>query len=314
MKSCLTPFITAIYYYPIYYLFLLVTPLIQKIGVITMKIKLLIAMALSASALSAQASTYTILPTSTVSATGVINASFVGTRFGTPFTSAGSGILAEQAPGSLTTTLSGTIDADISGAGISFIASFGANNSGSWLPTGTPANFGLTSSILMDSSAPFPDFTMNVVGAVSGITASISGSTTLVGAAGNQSFSAPVGGYITSGVVDAVASPTPAYVPPMSIMVPLTNIVLTGVVNGTLVSDGSIETLIIPFSVIAQFIVYVPVNANGIVGMTTLSMTRHVTGEMIAVRAVPEPETYAMMLAGLGLVGFAARRSKTHFV
>ena len=28
----------------------------------------------------------------------------------------------------------------------------------------------------------------------------------------------------------------------------------------------------------------------------------------LEVRAVPEPETYAMMLAGLGLVGFAARR------
>ncbi|MEG1324253.1 MAG: FxDxF family PEP-CTERM protein, partial [Janthinobacterium sp.] len=28
------------------------------------------------------------------------------------------------------------------------------------------------------------------------------------------------------------------------------------------------------------------------------------------VAAVPEPETYAMMLAGLGLVGFMARRRK----
>lgn len=32
------------------------------------------------------------------------------------------------------------------------------------------------------------------------------------------------------------------------------------------------------------------------------------TGQVIQVTAVPEPETYAMLLAGLGLLGFAARR------
>lgn len=275
-----------------------------------MKTKLLFAMALAVCAPSVQAATYTILPTSTVSATGVIDASFDGTFLGTPFTSAGSGTLAEQAPGSLTTGLIGTVDAVVNGDTLSFTSSFGATNSGSWLPTNTPANFGLKSSILMDSAAPFPDFTVNVVGAVSGITADISGSATLVGAAGNQSFSTSLGGYISSGVVDAVASPTPAYLPPMTLLVPLTNIALNGVSNGTLVSDGSIETLTIPFSMIAQFTVYVPVNANGVVGTTTLSMTRHVAGEMIAVRAVPEPETYAMILTGIGLVGWATRRRK----
>ena len=30
----------------------------------------------------------------------------------------------------------------------------------------------------------------------------------------------------------------------------------------------------------------------------------------VGVAAVPEPETYAMMLAGLGLMGFVARRRK----
>ncbi|HQC27816.1 MAG TPA: PEPxxWA-CTERM sorting domain-containing protein [Methylotenera sp.] len=32
----------------------------------------------------------------------------------------------------------------------------------------------------------------------------------------------------------------------------------------------------------------------------------------VSVTAVPEPETYALMLAGLGLIGFSARRRKTH--
>ena len=201
-----------------------------------------------------------------------------------------------------------TIVVVVDGVNFSFTSSFAAANSGSWQPTNTPADFGLKSSIFMDTSAPFPDFTINVVGAVSGITANISGSSTLAGPAGNQVFAAPLGGYTTSGVVDAVASPSPAFIPPMTLMVPLTNIALSGVSNGTLVSDGSFETLTVPFSMTALFTVYVPVNANGVVGTTTLSMTRHVTGEMIAVRAVPEPETYAMLLAGLGLVGLVYRR------
>jgi len=32
--------------------------------------------------------------------------------------------------------------------------------------------------------------------------------------------------------------------------------------------------------------------------------------KLVAVTAVPEPETYAMMLAGLGLIGTIARRRK----
>jgi hypothetical protein len=39
---------------------------------------------------------------------------------------------------------------------------------------------------------------------------------------------------------------------------------------------------------------------------------RYATLDIGSVPDVPEPETYAMMLSGLGLVGFAARRRKTH--
>lgn len=114
-----------------------------------MKTKLFIAMALAVSAPPIQAATYTILPSSTASATGVIDAFFSGTYLGTPFTSAGSGVLAEQLPGSLTTNLLGTIDADINGTNVSFTSSFAAANLGSWQPTNTPANFGLKSSIFI---------------------------------------------------------------------------------------------------------------------------------------------------------------------
>jgi hypothetical protein len=33
-------------------------------------------------------------------------------------------------------------------------------------------------------------------------------------------------------------------------------------------------------------------------------------GQVIAMGVIPEPETYALLLAGLGLVGFMARRKK----
>ena len=35
------------------------------------------------------------------------------------------------------------------------------------------------------------------------------------------------------------------------------------------------------------------------------------TGGVTIAAAVPEPETYAMLLAGLGLIGYTARRRKT---
>lgn len=269
---------------------------------------LLAAMAMMLS-LPTHAVTYTLTSDSTISVTGEIDAFFSGTGFGFPFTSTGSGVLAEQAPGSLTTGLQGTIDVSISGADFAFTSSIAATNSGSWQPTGTPANFGLTSSVFMDSSAPFPDFTMNVVGAVSDVTTNMSGAATLIGAVGNQSFSASLGGFITSGMVDALA--TSAFLPALAIEVPLTNIALTGVANGSLVSDGVIETLIIPFSAVAEFTVLVPINVSGVVGTTTFAMTRHITGEIVAVRPVPEPGTWAMLLAGLGLVGLRLGRRRT---
>ena len=48
--------------------------------------------------------------------------------------------------------------------------------------------------------------------------------------------------------------------------------------------------------------------SQGTKGRTDAALTE--VSYAFAVTAVPEPETYAMMIAGLGLVGFAARRRK----
>jgi hypothetical protein len=49
---------------------------------------------------------------------------------------------------------------------------------------------------------------------------------------------------------------------------------------------------------------------TGLTFVTDGSFTGTMTPISIDVAAVPEPETYAMMLAGLGLIGFAVRRRK----
>lgn len=43
---------------------------------------------------------------------------------------------------------------------------------------------------------------------------------------------------------------------------------------------------------------------------TAFGSNLNLTGQAVSISAVPEPETYALMLAGLGLVGFAARRKR----
>ncbi|MEO8442045.1 MAG: PEP-CTERM sorting domain-containing protein, partial [Betaproteobacteria bacterium] len=44
---------------------------------------------------------------------------------------------------------------------------------------------------------------------------------------------------------------------------------------------------------------------------TTLAGIVRINGGVIT-PTIPEPETYAMLLAGLGFLGFAARRRKQH--
>ena len=55
--------------------------------------------------------------------------------------------------------------------------------------------------------------------------------------------------------------------------------------------------------------------APGIYHLDFDGMTTEVNGGFysVAIAAVPEPETYAMLLVGLGLIGFAARRRKHNF-
>ncbi len=51
-------------------------------------------------------------------------------------------------------------------------------------------------------------------------------------------------------------------------------------------------------------------NDGWIVGVATNVNTYERHGFLLSISAVPEPGTYAMLLAGLGLMGFVARRQR----
>ena len=55
----------------------------------------------------------------------------------------------------------------------------------------------------------------------------------------------------------------------------------------------------------------IDINDNGVILATGAHMDDGMTGRLLLLTPVPEPETYALMLAGLWLVGFAARRRKS---
>ena len=78
----------------------------------------------------------------------------------------------------------------------------------------------------------------------------------------------------------------------------------TLVASGTMMSTGMIDVWTISTDNLALGDYYVQVN-GGLVSNTSGSF-----GGAIMLAPVPEPETYGMMMAGLGVLGFLARRRK----
>lgn len=74
--------------------------------------------------------------------------------------------------------------------------------------------------------------------------------------------------------------------------------------GGTQLSTGSLDSWSLNYDNLSAGSYYVMVNGS------VLSNSAGKYYANIALAPVPEPETYAMMLAGLGLLGFTARRRK----
>jgi len=75
--------------------------------------------------------------------------------------------------------------------------------------------------------------------------------------------------------------------------------------SGTSLSSGAVDVWTITGSNLAAGNYYLQVSGN-LVGTTSAAFG----GALAMAAPVPEPETYGMMLAGLGVLGFLARRRK----
>ncbi len=95
----------------------------------------------------------------------------------------------------------------------------------------------------------------------------------------------------------------------------------SGSMNGSIVLDGDLTHPLQYFSNTTNGSIFTPLSLHLGVGETLdfvvgnngsfSSGNTPISVSINGVPAVPEPETYAMMLAGLGLLGFMARRKKS---
>jgi hypothetical protein len=79
----------------------------------------------------------------------------------------------------------------------------------------------------------------------------------------------------------------------------------TQIASGTSLQSGAIDVWTLTSNNLSAGNYYVQVSGS------LVSNTSGAFGGAVMLAPVPEPETYGMMLAGLGLVGFLARRRKT---
>lgn len=267
--------------------------------------------------LTASAATYTISNTSFVELSGNNSLTMSLTAPGLSVSASDSSVILPQGANSLRTTLSGTIDTSMAGNFLSILSTSlaVAGNNGNWTPYGTPANAGAY--FRLDLLFPGDELiTAEAQVAIRNAQASLSGAATLLGGPGAYTFS--TGGIamtFVSGVADGYYTITGGGLTETDYDQTNLNDATTfpwqgTALQGSLVNDGVTETLTIPFMLVALDHSVESGPVDDVPGATlTLeeSSNTTLTGQIVAVRPVPEPAEWMLLLAGLGLVGLATR-------
>lgn len=267
--------------------------------------------------LTASAATYTIINTSFVELSGSNSLTMSLTGPGLSLSASDSSVILPQGANSLRTTLSGTIDTSLAGNLLSILSTSlaVAGNNGNWTPYGTPANAGAY--FQLDLLFPGDELiTAEAQVAIRNAQASLSGAATLLGGPGAYTFS--TGGIamtFVSGVADGYFTITGGGLTETDYDQTNLNDASSfpwqgTALQGSLVNDGVTETLTLPFMLVALDNSVESGPVDGVPGVTlTLeeSSNTTLTGQIVAVRPVPEPSTWMTMLLGVGLVGCATR-------
>ena len=284
---------------------------------------------------SAMAYTYAVDPgQSNLSLSGVIISTVTTTNWwaeGGTSTSTSTGTVALAPdwygnPGNLTSTLTGSLEASPGAGGISFSGGSGFTNQSAFLGTFNQAvsNLVVEGNVQIgNAGSPVYDYYNDAYSP--GLVGSVTGSTALSGVGGSQTFSTVglVGNWLAPAIMAHGFSYSILYSTaydqngdfwPQTLP---TNFLMTPGV-GTLISDGATETLTLPFLATVQYsgwggpvTEYVYDSSTTSEWNTTVTYT--LSGQVVAVRAVPEPEVWGSMLVGLAVVGGVSakrRRSK----
>ncbi len=248
------------------------------------------------------AEVFTISPGTTVHLSGNITINVGGLA-------TASGAFVQQGPGGLDGALTGTVVANAAGGTLNFPGGghIDVTNTGPWQPNNLPGAFGFTAHVAL-SPTIFFDF----VGNFRDLQFDLIGSTPLSGSAGNQTFDTSglelvtSKGFFSAKVTGCAQGQCQSQTLPDEDISGPPNVPLDVQSGGTLISAGNNRTLSIPFKLPLSDSATQTVNGVSV----ELTLDALLQGPITGVAAVPEPSTWAMVLAGILMLSPLARRAK----